>query len=66
MTDLTTGEVRAMAAALDLPMTADDLVEVTHRLNAFLEALRPLAELTLDAVEPVPTIAPSARGVGEP
>ena len=55
MKDLTRAEVEALAAAVDLRMTADDLVEVTHRLNAFLEALRPLAALPLDAVEPVPT-----------
>jgi hypothetical protein len=35
-------------------MTAEDLVEVTHRLNGLLEALAPLAELPLDTVEPVP------------
>ena len=43
-----------MAAALGLPMTPDDLAEVTHRLNALLEALGPLGELPLDEVEPVP------------
>jgi hypothetical protein len=51
---LTSDEVRAMAEALGLPMTAEDVVEVTHRLNAVLEALAPLAELPLDAVEPNP------------
>jgi hypothetical protein len=35
-------------------MTPEDLVEVTHRLNAFLEALAPLAALPLDNVDPVP------------
>ena len=54
MPDLTQSEVAALANASGLPMTPDDLVEVTHRLNAFLEALAPLAELPLDAVEPVP------------
>jgi len=43
-----------MAQALGLPMTPDDLTEVTHRLNALLEALEPLGELPLDEVEPVP------------
>ncbi|HEY7650658.1 MAG TPA: hypothetical protein VID04_16805 [Methylomirabilota bacterium] len=47
-------QVRAVARALGLPMTAEDLVEVTHRLNGLLEALAPLAELPLDTVEPVP------------
>ena len=59
MTDLTPEQVGAIAAALDLPVTPDDLAEVTHRLNALIEALAPLAELPLETVEPVP-------GLGEP
>jgi hypothetical protein len=54
MPDLTQAEVAALASAAGLPMTPDDLVEVTHRLNAFLEALAPLTALPLDAVDPVP------------
>ncbi len=58
MSDLTTAEVQAMAAALELPMSDEDLVEVTHRLNAFLDVLRPLAGLPLiTTAEPVPTLA---------
>lgn len=56
MKELTTDQVFAMAAALGLPVTPDDLVEVTHRLNALLEALAPLATLPLDTVEPVPVL----------
>lgn len=56
MEELTTDQVSAMAAALGLPATPDDLVEVTHRLNALLEALAPLATLPLDTVEPVPVL----------
>jgi len=56
MAELTAEQVSAMAAALGLPMTPDDLVEVTHRLNALLEALAPLATLPLDTVEPVPVL----------
>ena len=56
MAELTAKQVSAMAAALGLPMTPDDLVEVTHRLNALLEALAPLATLPLDTVEPVPVL----------
>ena len=59
MSDLTTEQVGALAAALGLPVTLDDLAEVTHRLNALIEVLEPLAELALDTVEPVP-------GLGEP
>ena len=54
MTQLTREQVAATAAALALPMTPEDLTEVTQRLNAFLTALAPLAELPLDSVEPVP------------
>jgi Asp-tRNA(Asn)/Glu-tRNA(Gln) amidotransferase C subunit len=54
MPDLTQAEVAALANAAGLPMTPEDLVEVTHRLNAFLEALAPLAALPLDNLEPVP------------
>jgi hypothetical protein len=60
MTDLTPAEVRAMAEALGLAVTADDLAEVTDRLNAFLEALAPLAALPVATVEPVPTSTESA------
>jgi Asp-tRNA(Asn)/Glu-tRNA(Gln) amidotransferase C subunit len=51
--DLTIDEVAALAASLALPVTPDDLTEVTHRLNALVEALEPLAELPLETVEPV-------------
>jgi hypothetical protein len=47
-------QVRALARALGLPMTAEDLAEVTHRLNGLLDALAPLEALPLDTVEPVP------------
>jgi hypothetical protein len=40
-----------------LPMSDDDVAEVTHRANAFVEALAPLAGLPLEAVEPLP-VAP--------
>jgi hypothetical protein len=56
MPELTRDQVWALAAALGLPVTADDAAEVTHRLNALLEALAPLAELPLDKVEPVPPL----------
>ena len=63
MPDLTQAEVAALANAAGLPMTPEDLVEVTHRLNAFLEALAPLAALPLDAAEPVPfNVAPIPFG----
>ena len=55
MKDLTPAEVRAMAQSIGVAVSDDDVTEVAHRLNAFLEALAPLAGLGLTAVEPVPT-----------
>ncbi len=54
MADLTRVDVEAMGRALGLGIAADDLVEVTHRLNAFIEALAPLADLPPDGPEPLP------------
>jgi hypothetical protein len=54
MPDLTPEQVRAQVEALGLPVTDDDVMEVTHRLNGFLDALAPLADLPLRDVEPVP------------
>jgi hypothetical protein len=57
--ELTAEQVGALAAALDLPVTPEDVTEVTHRLNALIEALAPLAGWPLERVEPVP-------GFGDP
>ena len=54
MADLTEAEVRALAQALGLSLVADDAAEVTHRLNAFIEALAPLAELPSGQLDAVP------------
>lgn len=54
ISDLSTAEVRSLAAALGLVLDADDAAEVTHRLNAFLHALTPLVSLPLVDVEPYP------------
>jgi hypothetical protein len=43
-----------MAEAIGLPVSGDDLLEVTHRLNAFLDALSPLDSLPLERAEPLP------------
>jgi hypothetical protein len=56
MPDLTTDQVAALATAAGVPLPPDDVVEVTHRLNALLEALTPLAELPLETVEPLPSL----------
>ena len=54
MTDLAPDQVRALATTAGLTLTDEDLQEVTHRVNAFVEALAPLAGLPLDTVEPLP------------
>ena len=54
MTDLTPDQVRALATAEGLSLTDDDLAEITHRVNAFVDALTPLGRLPLDTVEPLP------------
>lgn len=55
MADLAPEHVRHLAASLSLPLTDDDVAEVTHRLNAFLDALAALDMLPLLSVEPWPT-----------
>jgi hypothetical protein len=52
--DLTPDAVRTLAMAFGLAPTDEDLVEVTHRLNAMREALAPLGALPLDDVDPSP------------
>jgi Asp-tRNA(Asn)/Glu-tRNA(Gln) amidotransferase C subunit len=54
--ELTAEQVAALAAAIGLPLTPEDLAEVTHRLNALVDALAPLGELPLETVEPVPGV----------
>ena len=58
MSDLEPDQVRGFAAAAGLPLDDDDLVEVTHRLNAFVEALGGLAALDLAGAEPSPVAPP--------
>lgn len=52
--DLSPQDVRNLAQALGLDLAPEDLTEITHRLNGFLDALAPLQALPLDTVEPVP------------
>ncbi len=55
MADLTPEDVRRLAASLSVPMIGDDVVEIAHRLNAFLDALAALDALPLEQGEPWPT-----------
>jgi aspartyl-tRNA(Asn)/glutamyl-tRNA(Gln) amidotransferase subunit A len=59
VTDLGLDHVRALAASLGLHVLAEDVEEVTHRLNAILDALGALRGLPLHAVEPVPAWPPA-------
>ena len=58
MSELTESQVRALAQALQLPLSAEDTAEVTHRLNAFIQALDPLTELAGSAEAPPAPIDP--------
>ena len=54
MPDLTPEQVRAQLASTRLaPVDAEDLDEVTHRINAITEALLGLEPDGLDGVEPM-------------
>jgi len=55
MADLGPDDIQRLAAALSLSLSAEDTVEIAHRLNAFLDALAALDPLPLDRVEPWPT-----------
>ncbi len=52
MADLAPEDVRRLAASLSLSLTGDDVTEIAHRLNAFLDALAALDALPLEEVEP--------------
>ena len=58
MSDLTKQEVAALGHAVGLEIPDPELSEVTHGLNALLEALNEINPPGLDAVEPLPIILP--------
>ncbi len=62
MPDLSPDHVKSLATSLGLPAYPDDLEEVTHRLNAFLETLTPLRDLSLATQEPVPAWPAPSHG----
>ena len=54
MPDLTRDEVNAQLASKDLrPLDDEDLVEITHRINALQEAIQALDLPGLDEQEPL-------------
>jgi hypothetical protein len=55
-TRLTPEEVAALARAGGVRLLAEDLGEVTVRVNAFLDGLGPLDALPLEGVQPIPAL----------
>ena len=53
---LTPEQVASLAQAGGLRVSAEDLPEVTVRVNAFLDVLAPLDDLPLESVQPVPAL----------
>ena len=45
-------QVREMARLATIPLAAEEVPEVTNRLNALLDALEALLELDLEGVQP--------------
>jgi hypothetical protein len=66
MPALTSAQVLALAESLGLPVSPDDLAEVTHRLNAFADAIAALRELPLERVEPWPALPDTGTPGAEP
>jgi hypothetical protein len=58
MADLTKEEAMALGHAVGLEIQDPELTEVTHSLNALLEALAKINPPGLDAIEPLPIILP--------
>ena len=63
MPDLTPEEVRTQLGAIGLtPLDAEDLDEITHRINAVNEAVLALEHPDLDAQEPTSVFWLSEEG----
>jgi Asp-tRNA(Asn)/Glu-tRNA(Gln) amidotransferase C subunit len=56
MTDLTQQEILGLAKIAGMTIIPEDVEEVTHRLNALLEALTALDQLPLENVQPLPAL----------
>ncbi len=55
-TKLTPEEVATLARAGGMRVMAEDLPEVTVRVNAFLDGLAALDDLPLETVQPIPAL----------
>ena len=58
MADLTKEQVMALGSAAGLDIQDPDLTEVTHSLNALLEALGEINPPGLEDIEPLPIYLP--------
>ena len=58
MNDLTKEDVMALGRAVGLEIPTPELIEVTHSLNALLEALDDINPPGLDSIEHLPIILP--------
>jgi hypothetical protein len=58
MAELTKDEIRALGHAVGLEIQDPELTEVTHSLNALLEALDAINPPGLANIEPLPILLP--------
>ena len=58
MIDLTIAEIRALGHAVGLEIQEPELTEVSHSLNALLQALEAINPPELETVEPLSIILP--------
>lgn len=56
MEDLTTGDIKSMGRAIGIIIPKDDLLEVTHTVNAMLAAINGIEVQGVDEVEPLPIL----------
>jgi len=54
MGDFSFEEVAGMARANGLVLTNEDLIEVTHRLNASIAGIEQFSHPELDSIDPLP------------
>ena len=57
MSELSSEDVAILARAADLRLEADDLMDVTHRLNMLLSRLKQFQYTGLEGFDPVPFFA---------
>ena len=61
MEDLSREQVTALGRAVGLDIGEPELTEVTHNINALLQALDDINPPGLDAIEPLPIVLPPSE-----